>query len=556
MYSEMKRVNFADFVLAITFALLMPAAADSIPEIVKRVRPAIVEIVAMDENGTPTKLGTGFFVSSDGLVVTNFHVVSGAGSLAAINNNGATFRFEKVAARPQGVDLAILKFGATDVPFLTLGQSTNKVEGEKVIVIGNPSGLTGTVSDGIISAFRKDPDYIQITAPVSPGSSGSPVMDESGKVIGVATWQKTEGQNLNFAIPVETVVQAIASIGTNKQPLLLAPVLRHEVRQFKAEAETKYLAQVAFSPDGRAIVSGCFNKSPPLSDGSTRLWDVETGREIRQLDTRETPSIFYRTLKFSPDGRYVLSLYSKGKICIWEVATGRVIRRLLSDIHSLREGTLSGAAFSPDGRSVVAAGDQDTIVVWDVKTGREISHFRDAEEGDKRVSFSPDARFVIFGLDGADNRDWLSLRDVATGKEIRKFAGNTSGLLDVFFAPDGRHAISTDLDKSIYLWDVETGAELRSFAAKAARPLEVALLPDSRHLLYAGERTATIHLFDVTTGEDLCHFRPRTLAAPSQQDPDFGPQEGVHCIAVSRDGRFAASGHDDGTIRLWDLHFE
>jgi S1-C subfamily serine protease len=544
----MKRVNFADFVLVISLALLLPAAADSIPEIVKKTKPAIVELVAMDENGSPTKLGTGFFVSPDGLVVTNFHVVSEASSLAAISNNGATFSFEKVTARPQGVDLAILKFRATNVPFLTLGQSTNKVEGDQVIVIGNPSGLTGTVSDGIISAFRKDPDYIQITAPISPGSSGSPVMDESGKVIGVATWQKTGGQNLNFAIPVETVIQAIASIGSNEHPLLLAPVLRHEVRQFKAEAETKLLADVAFSPDDRAIVSDSFDKSN-YSDDSVRLWDVETGREIRRLDTEDIH--YVGALKFAPDGRYVLSLYSKPrKICIWDVATGRVVRRLLPD---LREGALSGATFSRDGRYVVAAGDQDTIVVWDVKTGREISHFRDAEAGDKHVSFSPDARSLIFvGSDGVDNRDQLSLRDVATGSEIRKFAGkNSYGLIHVYFSPDGRHVISSNMENSIYLWDVETGAELRRFAVKALGPIEVAFLPDDRLILYAGWRGATLHLFDVKTGEDLCHFRPRTLVAASLDIP-----EAVDCIAVSRDGRFAASGHDDGTIRLWDLRLD
>src|ERR1700692_3684416 len=100
---------------------------------------------------------------------------------------------------PAGVDLAILQFQATHVPFIRLGESANKVEGERVVVIGNPTGLTGTVSDGIIAAFRKNHSFIQITAPISPGSSGSPVLDEGGNVIGVATLISEEGQNLNFA---------------------------------------------------------------------------------------------------------------------------------------------------------------------------------------------------------------------------------------------------------------------------------------------------------------------------------------------------------------------
>jgi len=148
----------------------------------------------------------GFFVSPDGLVVTNQHVIEGAHSITAGSNKGALFLFERVAAQPAGVDLVVLKFHASDVPFLRLGESTVAVEGQKVIMIGNSTGLMGTVSDGIISAFRKKRSLIQITAPVSPGSSGSPVMDEEGRVIGVATLQRVEGQNLNFAIAVEESV--------------------------------------------------------------------------------------------------------------------------------------------------------------------------------------------------------------------------------------------------------------------------------------------------------------------------------------------------------------
>ena len=134
-----------------------PLRADSIPEIVAKAKPAVVEIVAADATGTPKALGTGFFISPDGLVVTNRHVIEGANSITAVNNNGAMFLFERVVAQPVGVDLAVLKFRATDVPFLTLGKSTTAVEGQKVIVIGNPTGLFGTVSDGIILRISRKP---------------------------------------------------------------------------------------------------------------------------------------------------------------------------------------------------------------------------------------------------------------------------------------------------------------------------------------------------------------------------------------------------------------
>jgi S1-C subfamily serine protease len=215
--SQHRLVGLAHLAFATLLVSHSHLQASSIPEIVAKTKPAVVEIVAMDEKGTPTTLGTGFFISSDGLVVTNFHVVKDATSLSAVNNNGAIFLFERVVTEPTGVDLAILKFRAKDAPFLQLGKSATAVEGQKVIVIGNPTGLTGSVSDGIISAFREERTMIQITAPISPGSSGSPVMDENGQVIGVATLQ-LNGQNLNFAIAVEQVSEALGLLLTQKIP--------------------------------------------------------------------------------------------------------------------------------------------------------------------------------------------------------------------------------------------------------------------------------------------------------------------------------------------------
>jgi len=188
----------------------LPARAYTIPEIVKRAKPAVVEIVALDEKGSPTKLGTGFFIWEDGLVVTNCHVIQGATSLAALDNHGAVFSLDRVLACSTDPDLAVLKFTAHDVAFLHPRHSGEIVEGDKVIVIGNPTGLTGTVSEGIISALRENGSIIQITAPISPGSSGSPVLDEKGELIGIVTSQRQEGQNLNFAIAHWRISEVLA----------------------------------------------------------------------------------------------------------------------------------------------------------------------------------------------------------------------------------------------------------------------------------------------------------------------------------------------------------
>jgi hypothetical protein len=99
-------------------------------------------------------------------------VIDGATSLGGRTVQGAIFVLDQIVAVSRDQDLALLKFKVQDTPFLKLGSSANSVEGQKVLVIGNPEGFQGTVSDGIIAAFREGRSYIQITAPISPGSSG------------------------------------------------------------------------------------------------------------------------------------------------------------------------------------------------------------------------------------------------------------------------------------------------------------------------------------------------------------------------------------------------
>src|ERR1700692_2709496 len=183
-----QRLKLMSAVTVIVLGLsLSPVFADSIPQLVAKTKPATIQIVAFDENWSPIKTGTGFFISPDGLAGTNFHVIQGASHLSGRTNEGAVFQFERVVAHPQGVDLAILKFAAEGVACLKLGHSTDAVEGQTVIVMGKPAGLQGPGPAVIISGFRENRSMSQISAPISPGSSGSPVMNESGEVIGVAT---------------------------------------------------------------------------------------------------------------------------------------------------------------------------------------------------------------------------------------------------------------------------------------------------------------------------------------------------------------------------------
>ena len=203
------RLGLCGLMLVHSLAAVAGNAAD-IPALVQKAKPAVVEIVTLDQQNKVLKAGTGFFISPDGELLTNYHVISGGSSIMAKTPTGSIYFLKSVVTASETYDVAKLQFVATGVPYLTLGSSSSAVEGQRILVIGNPEGLEGTVSDGIISAFRAGRTMIQITAPVSPGSSGSPVLDESGNVIGIATRVLKEGQNLNFAISSEAIQDAIA----------------------------------------------------------------------------------------------------------------------------------------------------------------------------------------------------------------------------------------------------------------------------------------------------------------------------------------------------------
>ncbi len=190
----------------------------TVADLVSRSRAAVVQVVCSDSVGQETSLGSGFIVSADGKIVTNYHVIKGAHSAVAMLSNGSSFNVEGVLAFDPARDLALLKVEATNLPFLDLSPDSDVHVGDHVVAIGSPLGLEGSVSDGIISALRHGTlkeKWIQTTAPVSHGSSGGPLLNMNGEVVGVITWgvNPEAGQSLNFAVPSDAVQTLISSGG-------------------------------------------------------------------------------------------------------------------------------------------------------------------------------------------------------------------------------------------------------------------------------------------------------------------------------------------------------
>ena len=179
------------------------ANAQSPQQIAKKVLASTVLLVMEDTNGQPLSLGSGFFVRN-GQVATNLHVVKGASrGYAKLVNQKTKYDIEGITAVDAERDLVILKIPVPRVQIIPLGDSDMAQVGAPIYAVGNPRGLEGTFSQGIISSIRKvgADKILQLTAPISPGSSGGPVLNNKGQIIGVSVATFRGGQNLNFAIP-------------------------------------------------------------------------------------------------------------------------------------------------------------------------------------------------------------------------------------------------------------------------------------------------------------------------------------------------------------------
>jgi serine protease Do len=179
------------------------AAVKTPSQILDENRNSIAVIVAA--GNTSLKLGTGFFIGSTGLLLTNFHVVEGMHLVGVkVPGSNEVLWAKKATGFDLDNDLVLLEVETSSTRPVSLGDSDQARVGEQIVVVGNPEGLEQTVSNGLLSGVREldDRKLFQISAPISEGSSGSPVFNSRGEVIAVVVSSLESGQNLNFAVPI------------------------------------------------------------------------------------------------------------------------------------------------------------------------------------------------------------------------------------------------------------------------------------------------------------------------------------------------------------------
>lgn len=273
---------------------------------------------------TNNGLGSGFFVAPN-IIATNYHVIEGATEASCYLNNTTTkYKIEGYLAADQSVDLILLKVPSLNKPALPMAPEAVS-PGQQVYVIGSPKGLPATISDGIVSGMRDFEGYklIQMTAPISPGSSGGPVMNSKGQLIGISVMQLTEGQNLNFAIPksylellmqfkkdeaipISTLYNSSSGNSSNNDVELYEEDKTYDIGVYmtdKPELTLDYLAHFSnnscfyFTYD----MSNVNMKNQTIYMEDYRLVDLETGEiyygQATDLSSQENSRVIYKGTK-------------------------------------------------------------------------------------------------------------------------------------------------------------------------------------------------------------------------------------------------------------------
>jgi len=260
-----------------------------------------------------------------------------------------------------------------------------------------------------------------------------------------------------------------------------------------------YVKAVCFHPDGNRILS--FSE-----DDTLRLWDTESGKCLRVIHTDKTYGHHDKSVIFSPDGRYAISFGGESFFCLWDTHEWTCLRKFRNKSNK----SIESIAFCPDGNHILTGRNDGDINLWEVRTGDCLNTFKGHQgylSNVLAIAFSPDGSCAISG--GYDHM--LRLWDVNTWDCILELQGHQHKVNGVDFSSDGKFAISISLDHTMRVWDVHKGACLRTFETGSEGVLSVAYSPKGQYAVSAGE-DSQLHLWNVQAiGQWEAPF---TLAVP------------------------------------------
>ncbi len=251
---------------------------------------------------------------------------------------------------------------------------------------------------------------------------------------------------------------------------------------------------VAFSPDGRYLVSGG-------GELDLFLWEVHTGRRVRKFKVIRDPNVsdwisrFVVAVAFSPDGKQILSGQGDRTLRLWEKETGAQIKIFRGHEHGIRS-----ISFTPNGRFIVSGGHDHTVRVWE--TGREISVLRGHLNNIESLALSPDGRYIASGsIDGT-----VRLWDQETAVKVKTFDVNRM-VEFVAFSPDGGRIISVSIDGSIGFWETKSGKQVSILEGSHQDSVWAAALSPDNRLIATGDSLGEVHVREVATGKKISLFK-------------------------------------------------
>ena len=282
----------------------------SAKEIYECVSLGVIEIHGKDVNGTEW-IGSGFFIDDKGVALTNFHVMVGTAEATAVLADGSEYDITGVFDYDKDLDLCVVKVDTEGNEFMTIAEDA-PVTGQTVYAIGSPKGYTGTLSNGIVSSasrIENGTDYIQLTAPISSGNSGGPLVNEYGEVLGVNSMQRLDGQNLNFAV----------NIAQLHELLIRTPVALHF---FTAESGTDHLLYTLF-PRSEHEPNGAERYADVLENGAMLSAEITDDHDcdyfVVSLQRGETMTVYWIPYDDCPGYAYRFGYMDRGTFMYLDV---------------------------------------------------------------------------------------------------------------------------------------------------------------------------------------------------------------------------------------------